>query len=228
MLKNILLAGFVTIVFSACGVSTNFLRFGELDNDVANKGKIINNFDKDILTVETHEDTESMSIILPKDNMTVRFRIKVANIEDVLYMNIVDEGEFNINKLIRRVSDLQELDLNQDGWMFEPSVEKGIITLQLYIPEIYMYNRQYNPKLVFSYKRNSRALQDSIDLHFIKDRYYPSKDKDGYEIPKYGDLKEYCDATNNGLSDTFIQELDKLNQNRVDKKTIQNLRELCQ
>ena len=227
MFRNILTAGFIALFFSAC-VSTNLLRFGELDNDVANQGEIINNFNEDILTIEAQEDIETISVILPKDDMTVRVKIKVANIEDVLYMNIVDHSEFNINKLIRRVSDLNELDINQDGWMFEPSIEKGIVTLQLYLPSVYLYNSKFSPQLLFSYKRGSRALQESIQFNFIRQQYYPAHDENGYEIAQFGTLEKYCEGTGDGISENFLNQIDQLNSNRIDEKTINKLKGLCQ
>ena len=227
MKKNILLAVIIAVLFSGC-FSSNVLRFGELDSDVANKGEIINNFEGNILKLDVPEDIERLSILIPKDNLTLRLKIKVANIEDVLYMNITDNSNFAINKLLKRVSNLDELDLQQDGWMFEPSIEKGVITLQLFLPEIYLYNTQYNPKLLFSFKRSSRAVQESIQFNFIKQHYFPSKDDDGYEIAKFDDLKNYCKQTGKGLSEQYLEQIDKLNPNRVNNDLKQTLRGICE
>ncbi len=227
MKKNVFLLVFTVLFFNAC-ISSNLLRFGELDNDTANKGEIINNFQGNILPIEVSTDTESMSIILPKDDMTIQMKIQVANIEDVLYMNLIDKGEFQINKLIRRVSSLDELDDKQDGWVFEPSVEKGVITLQLYLPSIYLYTSQFNPKVLFSYKRSSRSLQEAIQFNFIRQQYYPTKDDDGHEIGKFGNLEKYCEETGNSVSEEFLGQIEQLNKNRATTETIENLKGLCE
>jgi hypothetical protein len=227
MNKNIFFIVLVALFLNAC-VSTNILRFGELDTDTANKDEIINNFEGNILNLEVPEDIERMSLIVPKDNLTLRVKIKVANIEDVLYMNIIDNSKFSVNKLIKRVSDINELDIKQDGWMFEPSIEKGMITLQLYLPEVYLYNSQYNPKLLFSYKRGSRALQETIQFNFVKQHYFPSKDEDGYEIAKFDDLPVYCEQTGKGVSEEFINQIEQLNPNRVGDDLKQTLQGICE
>ncbi len=227
MYKNIILSSLIVVFFSAC-ISPNLLKFGELDNDVANQDKIINNFDGETLIVDVTSDIETLSVVVPKDNMTVIVKLAVANIEDVLYMNIVDSSKFKINKLIRRVSSLEELEKNQDGWVFEPSVEKGIVTLQLYLPELYLYTSKYSPKLLFSFKRSSRSVQDSIQFHFIRQNYYTIHNDDGYEMPQYGTLSEYCVETENGLSETFTTQIEQLNENRVDEEFKVELMELGQ
>lgn len=227
MYKNIFIIALVTVFFSGC-LSTNLLRFGELDKDTANKDEIINNFEGSVLKLDVPEDIERMTVLVPKDNLTLRLKIKVANIEDVLYMNLVDSSEFAVNKLIKRVSSLNELELNQDGWMFEPSVEKGVIILQLYLPEIYLYNSQYNPNLLFSYKRSSRALQESIQFNFVKQHYFPSKDEDGYEVAKFDDLKVYCEQTGKGVSEEYLDQIEKLNPNRTNDDLKSTLRGICE
>lgn len=229
MYKNIILTVLTIVIFSGCfSVSTNLLRFGELDNDVANQEEIVNNFEGTILKVETSPDTENLSVILPKDNMTVRVRVKVANIEDVLYMNIVSNDEFKIDKIIRRVSSLDELDLDQDGWIFEPSVEKGVVTLQLYLPSIYLYSSQYNPTLLFAYKRNSRSMQESIKFNFIRQYYFPTHDEDGKEIAAYGGLEKYCLEGGKNLGEEFNLQIENLNNNRVEQELKTKLEGICE
>lgn len=227
MYKNILIVVLSTFLLTGC-FKSNILLFGELDEQVANEGKIINNFDGTVLNIETTPDTEIVSVVLPKDDLTLRVRIKVANIEDVLYMNLESTGSFAINKLIRRVSSLDELDLQQDGWVFEPSVEKGVITLQLYLPSVYLYNSIFNTKLLFSYKRSSRALQESIKFHFIKQKYYVSQNDDGFEIPQYTSPEKYCEEVNGALNDNFYTQIEQLNINRVQQETIDKLKGMCQ
>lgn len=226
MYKYIFITVISILLFSGC--SSNVLVFDELGDSVANKESVVNNYEGTILNLETYEDTETMSVVLPKDNMTLRVKIRVANIEDVLYMNLVESsGGFDINKLLRRVSSLDELSLTQDGWLFEPSVDKGVITLQLYLPSIYLYQNLYAPKLIFSYKRSARSLQESIQFNFIKQNYFVSSNDDGFEVPKYGDLEEYCRETEKSVDGNFTLQIERLNTNRVDEDMITNLRGLC-
>lgn len=231
MYKNIIFTTLAIIFLSGCTSNLtpmNLLKFDELQESVANEDNIINNYKGEVLKLETLEDTESMSVVLPKENMTVRVKIKVANVEDVLYMNLVDSNsEFGINKLLRRVSSFDEVELNQDAWMFEPSIEKGVVTMQLYIPSLYLYKSTYNPKLIFSYKRSSRALQEMIQFNFIKQKYYVTNDDNGHEIPKYVDLETYCEETGKGVSEDFTAQIDSLNTNRISLEMIQNLRGIC-
>ncbi len=226
MVKNILLIALSAILLSGC-FSSNLLRFGELDSDVANKGTIINNFEGNILNLEVKEDTEAMNILLPKDNLTLRLKIKVSNIEDVLYMNLVDKSGFKINKIAKRVSSLDQLNVTQDGWMFEPSLEKGVVTLQLYLPEMYLYKTIFSEDLLFSYKRSGRSVQESIKFNFIRQRYFPTKDDNGYEVPAYNDLKEYCNATDKGLSLEYLDQVEKLNTNRLKADFKKTLKGIC-
>lgn len=227
MYKNVLLLISAVVLFSGC-VGSKILLFGELDEAVANQGQVINNFNGTVLTLEATPNTEVVSIVLPKDDLTVRVRIKVDNIEDVLYMNIVTEDEFKINKLIRRVSSLDELDLNQDGWMFEPSIEKGVITLQLYLPTVYLYSSKFSPKLMFSYKRSSRALQENISFNFIKQKYLVVENEDGMEIPEYKTLEKFCETGNGAINENFYTQIEELNKDRIEQDTIDKLKSMCQ
>jgi len=227
IIKSIIISILFGILFSGCfSANLNILKVDELDKKVASE-KGINNFKGNILDLTVEPNVENVFVVLPKEDMTVRVKIKIANIEDVLYMNIIDDSDFKINKILKRVSNLDELSLNQDGWMFEPSIEKGVITLQLYLPAIYLYSTKYNPKLLFSYKRSSRAVQDSIQFHFIREQYYPSQDKDGHEIPVYTDLADYCQTTGKDVSPTYLEQIDRLNSNRVDQNLKDKLRGLC-
>ena len=228
MYKNILVMIFAIFMLSGCFSTANILNFDELGDDVANKGEIVNNLEGSILTIETSPDTESISIVLPKDDITMKIRVKVPNIEDILYMNIVSNDGFNINKLIRRVGDLQELDINQDGWVFEPSVEKDVVILQLYLPSIYLYTTQFRPTLNFSYKRSGRSLQDTIKFNFIRQQYYSTHDTTGYEVAKYGDWDKYCIETGNGVSENFTKQINLINKTRVNDEEKDILRGICQ
>lgn len=214
------------IFLSGC-FSSNLLKFGELDKDVANKGTIINHFEGSILDVEVKEDTEAMNILLPKENLTVRLKVKVTNIEDVLYMNIVDKSDFKINKILKRVASLEQLELTQDGWMFEPSIEKGVVTVQLYMPAIYLYKSTYQSNLLFSYKRSGRSIQESIGLNFSKQYYFPTKDENGYEEPAFDTLKEYCATTGNGVGDEYLSQINRLNPNRIKPELRKTLQGIC-
>jgi hypothetical protein len=228
MYKSILLAVITVFIATGCFSTGNVFKFGELDNDVANQDQIINNHNGSILALETTSDTEVMTVILPKDDLTLRIRITAPNIEDVLYMNIVSNDDFKINKIIRRVSDISELDLEQDGWVFEPSIEKNVIILQLYLPSIYLYTTQFRPTLNFSYKRSSRSLQDSIKFNFIRQNYYATHDDNGHEIAKYGTLEKYCEDTSNGVSENFLNQIDLVNKKRVGDELENKLRGVCQ
>ncbi|MCK5294089.1 MAG: hypothetical protein KAJ49_05505 [Arcobacteraceae bacterium] len=228
MYKNIIFTILTIFVFTGCFSEKNLVIFDELGDDVANQGKIIDNLSGSILTVYTSSDTESMSMVLPKDDLTIRIKIEIPNVEDILYMNIVSTDDFKINKLLRRVSTLNELSTNQDGWTFEPSVEKDVVILQLYLPSIYLYTTQFRPTLNFSYKRSARSLQESIKFNFIKQSYYATHNEDGYEVPKYGNLDEYCAETDNVVSETFLNQIELLNKNRISDDTKDKLRGICQ
>ena len=228
MYRNIIFTILTISLFTGCFSTKNILILDELGDDVANKGKIINNLSGTVLTVYTSSDTENMSIVLPKDDLTMIIKIKVPNVEDILYMNIVSNDDFKINKLVRRVSNLKELDQKQDGWVFEPSVEKDIITLQLYLPSIYLHTTQFRPTLNFSYKRSARSLQDTIQFNFIKQNYYATHDDDGYEVAKYTDWDDYCAQTSNGISESFLEQINLLNTNRISDETTEKLRGICQ
>jgi len=229
MYKNIIASILVAAVMTGC-LSPNLLRFGELDSDIANEDNIKNNLQGNILTISTSPDTESMTVVLPKNNLTVRVKVAIPNVEDILYMNIKSLGEFKIDKLVRRVSKLELLDDTQDGWIFEPSVEKNMVTLQLYLPSIYLYKNHFELNLDFAYKRDSRSLRDEIKLNFIKQQYYVihnEKDND-YQHPMYGDWDEYCEATTNSNIDPKIdQQIKDLNKNRVDEEIVTTLKSIC-
>jgi hypothetical protein len=217
------------VFFSGCGAS-NLLKFGELDKAVATNDKPVRNlFDSNSsFNVYLTEDVEDAVVYLPKENTTVRLEINIANIEDVLYMKLTDESEFNINKLIRRVSDINLLEPTQDGFMFEPSVKKDTIILQVYVPSVYTYKGSYEPTLTFSFKRSQRAVIEKIRLYFIKQKYFVTTNEDDQEVPDYGDLKTYCEKTQLGAPKSFQEQIDKLNQNRVAPEFITKLKGICQ
>ena len=70
---------------------------------------------------------------------------------------------------------MKQLGYEQDGFMYEPSVEKNVVTLQIYVPSIYIYNGAFKPKLVFSFKRNARSVQESVNMYFLRDIYTVSE-----------------------------------------------------
>jgi hypothetical protein len=227
MINKLLLSITILFAFNAC-ISKKHIDTKELNKVVANKENIVNNYYKDILKLNVNANIETLSVLLPKDNITVRIKITVPNIEDVLYMNLSDNSKFKINKLLKRVSSLNAVDLTQDAWMFEPSTLKDTIILQLYLPAIYLYDTQYNPKLLFSYKRSSRSLQESIQFNFIKQNYFVKTDKKGFEIPDYGDMIESCKYNGNKIDPQFLEQIDKLNKNRVSTQFKQQLQRLCE
>ncbi len=228
MYKHIILLVTFIAVFTGCMSTKNLLTTDELGDYVANQGEIKSSLIGSVLEIKTTADTESMSVVLPKDNLTLRIKIAIPNVEDILYMNITTDDDFKLNKLIRRVSNFNELDPNEDGWVFEPSIEKNVVTLQLYLPAIYLYTTQFNPILHFAYKRSARSLQDSIAFHFIKEQYFPTFDKQGHEIAQYADLETYCAKTGNAPSQEFLDQIDQLNPNRIDQETKNKLRGICQ
>jgi hypothetical protein len=210
---------FVMLVSSGCSTKTQ----SELGVKVAKK-EFINHFTSDVYTVYTSEDLQSVVVYLPKDTTTVRIKMKVANLEDVVYMKLVDESPFNIDKILRRVDDINKLGLEQDGYMFEPSVEKDIVTLQIYVPSIYLYDSKYQPKLVYAYKRDLRVLQDKVNFSFLRKKY-SVVEKDSKEYPRYTNIKEYC--KDNKISKEYFDQLDQVNTIRVDEEFIKELREQC-
>jgi hypothetical protein len=228
MLKNIIVFLVVLFIFGGCGAS-NLLKFGELDKAVAQNDKPVRNlFNDRVLSVDVPEDIEDLSIYLPKKSTTVRLKLNIANIEDVLYMKLTDESDFNVNKLLKRVSDIEELGLEQDGFMFEPSVQKDVIILQIYVPSIYLYDNSYEPMLTFSFKRSSRAVQEKIKFYFVRQYYYVTNNEEDQEVPAYGNLAEYCEKVELGAPQEFTNELEKLNQNRVGEEFRTKLQGICQ
>jgi len=218
---------FFTLAIAAFGVvmagcsATSYQ--GELGKDVA-KTEFTNHYNTPAYVVHTSEDVENVVVYLPKDTTVVRLKMKVANLEDIVYMKLVDESPFAIDKVLRRVENIDQLGLGQDGYMYEPSVEKNIITLQVFVPAVYLYKSAYKPKLVYAYKRNARVLQDSVELTFLKKRYYVYH-KEGMEYPAYGDVAKYCE--NNSMEKEYFDQLFEVNTNRVDEEFIKELRALC-
>jgi hypothetical protein len=193
---------------------------------VANVNGAKNSFSQDVFKMFLTDDIEDVAVYLPKDTMTLRLMLEVANIEDVVYMKLIDDSGFSIDKVLRRVDDINKLGLNQDGYVYEPSILKNIVTLQLYIPSIYLYKNIYKPKLVFSFKRNARSIQESINFAFMKERLSVIEDKNGFEKPFYSNVKEYC-KHHNKIDAPFNAQLQQINTQRVDEDFITELRSLC-
>ncbi len=216
---------FIALLFlSGCGAKVTV---DELAQPVGKNDNFINHFNKDIFEVYTPEDIEDVVLYLPKDTTVVRVKMSVSNIEDVIYMKLVDESGFAIDKVLRRVENITDLGLKQDGFMYEPSVEKNIVTLQIYVPSIYLYEKIYKPKLIFSFKRNSRSVQESVNLYLMKERYSVNdKNKKRHEKPFYSDVKDYCRAGNK-INPDFKTELDRVNTNRADSEFLTEIRILC-
>jgi len=118
---------------------------------------IINHFTKNIIDIKLAPDTEEFAMYLPKDSVTVRFDLKVSNIEDVLYIKLNDDGEFNNSRVLKRVNDINKLKQDQSGFVFEPSIKKGVVTIQLFVPVLYLSKNSYTPTLIYSYKRASKS-----------------------------------------------------------------------
>ena len=210
------------------GCSTKvFVKEDELAPKIGMVKNYKNSFTKEVFEVFTSEDIEDVAVYLPKDTTTVRIFMNVSNIEDVIYMKLVDDGAFSIDKVLRRVEDINKLGLKQDGYVYEPSVLKNIVTLQLHIPSIYLYENLYKPKLIFSFKRNSRSVQEKVNLYFMKHKLSVSqKNEKGYEKPFYSNVKDYC-KNGNKLDSEFISQIDKVNTNRVDIEFLEEIKILC-
>ena len=225
MKKIILIVLSIAISLGLVGCSSNVVN--PLDKEVAVPKDYINYFDKPYYELTTSEDIEDVVVYLPKDTTTVRLRMKVANLEDVIYMKLVTEDGYEIDKIVRRVSDMKELGYEQDGFMYEPSVEKNVVTLQVYVPSVYIYNGVYKPKLIFSFKRNSRSVQEKVQLNFIRHIYTVSKDnEDKQERPNYATLSDFCAASKKADADFFNQVV-TLNENRIDIETIKEIENSC-
>lgn len=212
------------LLLSGCGANVSV---DALEQPVGKSNEFVNHFNKDVFEVYTPEDIEDVALYLPKDTTVVRLKMSVSNIEDVIYMKLVDESGFSVDKVLRRVENISALGLEQDGFMYEPSVEKNIVTLQVYVPSIYLYAKSYKPKLIFSFKRNSRSVQESVQLYFMKERYSVSdKNEQKQERPFYSDVKEYC-AGGNKINPDFKTQLDRVNSNRADSEFLTEIRILC-
>jgi len=211
------------LFFTACSGKKDV--DNRLNKSIIVKDNYINHFKEDYLVIDLSEDIEELITYLPKANINVRIRLHIANIEDVLYVKLIDDSEFAINKLIRRVADIAFLSKGIDGFIYEPSIEKNILILQLYIPHIYMYNGSYKPKLLLSYKRNSRAVQESIQLNFAYQNY-EVQNNDDEQTPSYLDVKTFCENGNN-IEPRFLEDIDRLSKQRDLGEVKTKLRRLC-
>jgi len=210
-----------TFMFIACSSKNEY----SLDEKVAHKDGFINHYDKPYYEVFTTQGVEDLAVYLPKETTTIRFKMKVSNLEDVIYMKLLGSGTFEIDKVLRRVENIKDLGYEQDGYMYEPSLEKNIVTLQIYVPSIYLYNGIYKPKLIFSFKRNSRSIQERVQLAFVK-HVYSVSENNSKENPHYSTLSEYCE-TSNKASEDFFNQLLKVNENRVYLETIKDIENSC-
>lgn len=219
LLHTLLLA--LALFFSACSTKNEY----SLDKPVAKSSGYVNYYDKPYYEVVTKQGVEDLAIYLPKDTTTVRFKMNVSNLEDVIYMKLVTEDGFEIDKILRRVEDIKSLGYEQDGYMYEPSIEKNIVTLQIYVPSVYLYNGIYKPKLIFSFKRNSRSIQEKVQLAFVKHIYSVSQENNE-ENPSYSTLSDHC-ANSKKANDEFFEQVIKINENRIDLETIKDIENSC-
>lgn len=221
-------------LFILCSISVLLLITGcstvsesSLKENVGKKDNFINHYNKPYFEVTTSEDIEDVVVYLPKSTTTVRLKMKVSNLEDIIYMKLVTEDGYEIDKVLRRVEDIKSLGYEQDGYMYEPSVEKNVVTLQLYIPNIYLYNGVYKPTLVFSFKRNARSVQEIVKLYFAKQMYTVSTDNNlSEEKPAYMTLSDYCEKSNRAGDDFFTQ-INRVNENRIDLDLIKEIESSC-
>jgi len=225
MKKIILIVLTIVIAFGLIGCSS--VEVNPLDKNVAVSKDYVNHYTKPYLEITTSEDIEDVVVYLPKDTTTLRLKMKVSNLEDIIYMKLVTEDGFEIDKIVRRVSEMKELGYEQDGYMYEPSVEKNIVTIQIYVPSVYIYNGTYTPKLIFSFKRNSRSLQESVQLNFARHIYSVSSDNNAtQERPNYTSLSDYCAASKKAGAD-FFKQVVTINENRIDLETIKEIENSC-
>jgi len=198
-----------------------------LEEDVGNSSEYVNHYDKPYFEITTSEDIEDVVAYLPKETTTVRVKMKISNLEDIIYMKLVTEDGYEIDKILRRVEDIKLLGYKQDGYLYEPSVEKNVVTLQIFVPSIYLLEGIYKPKLVFSFKRNARSVQEVVQFNFAKHIYAITKENElKQEAPAYVTLKDYCSKAQTPNSDFFVQ-MSNVNENRLDIDTIKDIENLC-
>ena len=224
----------IVVMLGLIGCSSN--KINPLDKEVAVPTGYLNHYNTPYYEISTSEDIEDVVAYLPKDTTTVRLKMKVSNLEDVIYMKLITEDGYEIDKILRRVEDMKMLGYEQDGYMYEPSVEKNVVTLQIYVPSIYIYNGAFKPKLIFSFKRNARSIQESINFYFLRDIYTVSKvvipsinteEKNAtIEQPAYMTLSDFC-ASSRKADDDFFTQIVKVNENRIDIETIKDIENSC-
>ena len=215
----------IVIMFGLVGCTTK--KVNPLDKEVAVPKAYLNHYNTPYYEISTSQDIEDVVVYLPKDTTTVRLKMKVSNLEDIIYMKLITEDGYEIDKILRRVGDMKQLGYEQDGYMYEPSVEKNVVTLQVYVPSIYIYNGAFKPKLVFSFKRNARSVQENVQLYFLRDIYTVSKDSNNsFEEPKYTTLSDLC-AASQKADDDFFTQIATVNDNRIDIETIKDIENSC-
>ena len=215
----------IVIAFGLVGCSSN--KVNPLDKEVAVPKGYLNHYNTPYYEISTSEDIEDVVAYLPKDTTTVRLKMKVSNLEDIIYMKLITEDGYEIDKILRRVGDMKQLGYEQDGYMYEPSVEKNVVTLQVYVPSIYIYNGAFKPKLVFSFKRNARSVQENVQLYFLREIYTVSKENNSsFEEPKYTTLSDLC-AASKKADDDFFAQIATVNENRIDIETIKDIENSC-
>ena len=209
------------VLFVGCSTKAEY----SLDKPVAKQSGFVNHYDKPYYEIFTRADVEDVAVYLPKDTTTIRLKMKVSNLEDVIYMKLVTDDMYEIDKILRRVENIKDLGYEQDGYMYEPSIEKNIVTLQIYVPSIYLYNGIYKPRLIFSFKRNSRSVQEKVQLAFVK-HIYSVSNEDSVENPIYSTLSDYCEASHKASED-FFNQIVKVNENRIYLDTIKDIENSC-
>ncbi len=198
-----------------------------LDTPVALQKGYKNNFTTPYYEVELPKDIEDVMVYLPKNTTTIRLKMQIANLEDIIYMKLTTEDGFEIDKILRRVEEMQQLGYEQDGYMYEPSIEKDVVTLQIYVPSIYIYKGTYKPKLTFSFKRNSRSVQEKVQLYLARQIYSVTNDNEqNQEKPLYTVLSKYC-AKKKKADKEFFTQMEQVNTNRIDLETIKDIEASC-
>lgn len=224
----------IVIAFGFFGCSK--INPNSLERKVAVEKDYVSHYTTPYYEVSTSQDIEDVVVYMPKDTTTIRLRMKVSNLEDIIYMKLVTEDGYEIDKILRRVEDIKKLGYKQDGYMYEPSVEKNVVTLQIYVPSIYIYNGAFKPKLIFSFKRNGRSVQERVSMYFLREIYnvseviIPAKNIEenntSIEVPSYSTLSDLC-AASKGADDDFFKQIVKVNENRIDLETIKDIENSC-
>ena len=90
--------------------------------------------------------------------------------------------------------------------------------------------------MIFSFKRNARSIQESINLYFLREIYTvstvvipaenPEENNATIEQPVYMTLSDLCESSIK-VDDDFFTQIVKVNENRIDIETIKDIENSC-